>query len=462
MTVERTYPIYVVFPPEDADQEIAGAYARGDVARLIEIVTRRLRHTSTASEEEVSRLSSLLVGSKTTAYALPSRRWVLQAYGLPPEVAPVQGPILLVTFADESSAVWVHDFIDSYVKANPNGLFRGVGADLALCPTQFWCPGEGGQGLFATRRAAEMLMRSDGLARRGLRGRDVNVIVVDQGFDETLVARFGGRWWNRPHQPPVGGSQHGNRTVRNILSLAPEATYYDLPLIPSAIADIQQFVSDAQAAFETVRHDIGRLRAIRGVTGPWVMANAWAVFDRSSEAPRGSYTARAAHPFNKEVGNVEAAGVDLIFAAGNCGQFCPDWRCSENGPGRSIWGANAHPKVLTVGAVRADTMWTGYSSQGPGPTDLQHGKPDLCAPSQFSENDDARRGNTGTSTACALAAGAVAAMRTRWHTARVPPANLRDLLCGSARPVATPHDYRFGFGVLDVEKAVISAEAQYP
>jgi hypothetical protein len=384
------------------------------------------------------------------------RPWILEAYGLPKMAHPTS-ILCIIEFDDSAAAKALNDLLVGI----PTSILR-FGADLPFGATQFWCPGEGGQGLFATRRAAETLMRSAGLARRGLRGRDVNVIVVDQGFDESLVSRFGGRWWNRPYQPPKGGSEHGNRTVRNILSLAPEATYYDLPLIPSAIADIQQFVSDAQAAFETVRHDIGRLRTIRGVAGPWVMANAWAVFDRSSEVPLGSYTERAEHPFNDEVEKVEAAGVDVVFAAGNCGQFCPDRRCSENGPGHSIWGANAHPRVLTVGAVRADTMWTGYSSQGPGPGDLERAKPDLCAPSQFSEDDDARRGNTGTSTACALVAGAVAAMRTRWDTAVVSPAAMRDLLRRRARPVAMPYDYRFGFGILDVENAVILAETQYP
>lgn len=460
MVNERTYPVYFLMR---RDEELARLYERGEVEALLKIVIERIKkNAKKKSADSIRNLSKLLSKFTSKSVSLPSRKWVLEAYGLPREPATVEGQILVLNFQDPKSAVWLHDFVKDYVEKNPGGIFLGVGADLGFETTQFWCPGEGGQGLFATRQAAETLMRSNCLEQRGLRGRDVNVIVVDQGFDETLVLRFGGRWWNRPTQPPKGGSEHGNRIVRNILSLAPEATFYDLPLIPPAIADVPQFVSDAQAAFETVRHDIGRLRTIRGVTGPWVMANAWAVFDRSSEVPLGSYTEGDRHPFNKEVEKVEQAGVDLIFAAGNCGQFCPDRRCSENGPGHSIWGANAHPQVLTVGAVRADTMWTGYSSQGPAPTTLQRDKPDLCAPSQFSEDDDARRGNTGTSTACALAAGAVAALRSRWDATTISPAAMRDLLRSRARPVAQPHDYRFGFGILDVENAVNSAEAQYP
>jgi hypothetical protein len=439
------YRLYVTF----ANSAITATSSGGqDGAEIKALLIRALRKAGNAS----SKIDSLL--KRATQYIFP-RRWFLEAYGLPKETNPTS-VICVIEYEDAEAARALNETLVGI--ATP--IFR-FGADLQFGAAQYWCPGEGGQGLFATRSAAETLMRSDFLAQRGLRGRDVNVIVVDQGFDETLVPRFGGRWWNKPYQPPKGGSEHGNRVVRNILTLAPEATFYDLPLIPPAITDVPQFVSDAHKAFETVRHDIGRLRALRGVTGPWVMANAWAVFDRSSEVPLGSYTTGRLHPFNKEVEEVEKAGVDLVFAAGNCGQFCPDRRCSEAGPGHSIWGANAHPQVLTVGAVRADTMWTGYSSQGPGPASLQRDKPDLCAPSQFSENDDARRGNTGTSTACALAAGAIAAMRSRWDTGTVPPADLRNLLRSTARPVAPPHDYRFGFGVLDVRNAVQSAEAQY-
>ena len=85
---------------------------------------------------------------------------------------------------------------------------------------------------------------------------------------------------------------------------------------------------------------------------------------------------------------------DIIFCAGNCGGVCPDGRCGPNdfGPGRGIWGANAHPSVLTVGAVRTDTSWIGYSSEGPGPgrppfNKLANQKPDLCAPSEFRRNE---------------------------------------------------------------------------
>ena len=122
--------------------------------------------------------------------------------------------------------------------------------------------------------------------------------------------------------------------------------------------------------------------------------------------------------------------------------------------------------VLTVGAVRTDKLWLGYSGQGPGITpmagipaipgtpSMAHDKPDLCAPSQFENEDDARP-NTGTSAACGLAAGAVALLRTRWPCSAVGPAALRNLMRNTAvQPYgAAGWRDRTGYGILDVAGA---------
>ena len=134
-------------------------------------------------------------------------------------------------------------------------------------------------------------------------------------------------------------------------------------------------------------------------------------------------------------------GIDVLFAAGNCGQFCPDNRCGglDRGPSRSIWGANSLQHVLTVGAVRADDMWLGYSSQGPGQQFLGKAKPDFCATSQFAEDDDGFNINTGTSAATGLTAGVIAALRSRWNSATVSPQALQQILHQTARkPTSVP------------------------
>ena len=147
----------------------------------------------------------------------------------------------------------------------------------------------------------------------------------------------------------------------------------------------------------------------------WVICNAWAVFDPSLESPEVPYANNPLHPVARRLTWLELLCEDIVFAAGNCGQFCPNDRCHPDytGPGRSINGANALGQVLTVGAVRTDRLWLGYLGQGPGIARMAQEKPDLCAPSQFANEDDAGP-NTGTSAACGLAAGAVALLRTKW------------------------------------------------
>jgi hypothetical protein len=91
--------------------------------------------------------------------------------------------------------------------------------------------------------------------------------------------------------------------------------------------------------------------------GPWILVNAWAVFDRSVEPSPGNYTENknpGGHPLINIVKlGIQFVALDVIFAAGNCGEFCASRRCGgvDRGPGRSIWGANALPEVITAGAV---------------------------------------------------------------------------------------------------------------
>ena len=122
-----------------------------------------------------------------------------------------------------------------------------------------------------------------------------------------------------------------------------------------------------------------------------MICNAWGVFDPSLEPPEVPYANNPLHPVAVALRWLELLCTDIVFAAGNCGQFCPNARCHPNftGPGRSINGANALGAVLTVGAVRTDRLWLGFSGQGPGIDGMEHDKPDLCAPSQFANEDDA-------------------------------------------------------------------------
>jgi hypothetical protein len=347
--------------------------------------------------------------------------------------------------------------------------------------------------LFHTRQAAEALIRADALQAQGLDGEGVNLVFFDEGISVPALAT---RFAQLPRHPAkarpgfVGGwkvtqpgfvprtpgraepRSHGTLVALNALSLAPAARVFDLPVLPDRVRDVVAFASSAAAALIWARLEIAEWLSA-AYPGPWVFCHAWGVFNRDLEHPRGGFTADPQNPFHRWVAMLDhELRDDQVFAAGNGGQFAPHPYCGAGdiGPGRSVLGANSSPHVLTVGAVRADGAWIGYSAQGPGQEAFQASpatglqfplpieKPDLCAPSHFMEPGDAAWVSSGTSTACGLAAGAVAALRSQGSPlAKLSPAELRVHLRQAARKPAgeaAGYDIRFGHGILDLAAAL--------
>ena len=123
----------------------------------------------------------------------------------------------------------------------------------------------------------------------------------------------------------------------------------------------------------------------------------------------------------------------------------------------------ASQRSASTGAVRSDDTWLGYSSQGPGL--LTPDKPDLCVPSQYREITDAHLINTGTSASCALAAGVIAALRSRagWDSNRISPQALRDILVATARKTHySTWNGKLGNGILNVRDAYGELGNQFP
>lgn len=369
------------------------------------------------------------------------------------------------------------EVVDDIIKAvkQKSDVFAGSSPDITFASADHWCIGEALNPIFSDRSAAERTVGIDYLrAQPGTTGEGVNVVVVDQGLDsQALGGSYGGGWHvgncnpGSPHPHP--GSirpPHGMMIANNILKVAPKAKLFDLPMAPTQISNIQAFLSDANAAYIGMLADIALWR-LGQYPGPWILVNPWGILNRKLEFPRGHYTQNPNSPLNVDVASAVALNMDVVFAAGNCGQFCPDNRCGGNdrGPSQSIWGANSLAQVLTVGAVRADDMWLGYSSQGPGQPFLGSAKPDLCLTSQFCEDDDGFTINTGTSAACGLAGGVLAALRSRWNAATVPPLLLQQILNQTARkPVNLPWSnrlaHRLGNGILDL-RAAFGVLSQY-
>src|SRR4029077_4740530 len=394
-----------------------------------------------------------------------------------PELNEVVVALEVAKGEDESAAEEAVDAIIKGVAKKPE-LFTGSSSDIPFAGSDHWC-GEGGDPIFSDRAGIERLLGVDYLRNQGsTTGKGVNVVVVDQGLDAQALGNNYGSGWAvgnaHPGSPPLQpGSvrlSHGMMIANNILKVAPEAKLFDLPLAPPKISNIQTFLSTADAALRIVLDDIASWKT-GAFPGPWILVNPWGIFDRKSEYPKGHYT-QGLDPNNCFIKLMREAvnnNIDVLFSAGNCGQFCPDDRCgaTDQGPGRSIWGANSMAEVLTVGAVRADTMWLGYSSQGPGQPLLGSDKPDPCAASQFCENGDAFSINTGTSAACGMTGGILAALRSRWDSATVSPGDLKTVLNQTARKPSglqwgNDLGYRLGNGILDARAAFDELKALYP
>jgi len=285
-----------------------------------------------------------------------------------------------------------------------------------------------------------------------LDGRGVKLMIVDTGIDQSLVGVSGGFSINPAVSPGNSPPDHGTMVAFDACITAPKAMVFDYPLLKSASGS--QWVgllSDAIRVFAEI------MIAVYQTPGPAVVVNSWGMYDRSQDAPIGSpqnYSANPRHPFNQLITTLVGMGIDVVFAAGNCGSTCPDSRCgpSDRGPGNSIHGANSHPEAITVGAVTINGDVLGYSSEGPG--GLASQKPDVAGFSHF-VGSGVFPVDSGTSAACPVVAGVVAAFRSKPSIKPLAPAQLKAVLMKSARDVGAPGwDPQTGWGVVDAGAAL--------
>ncbi len=337
-------------------------------------------------------------------------------------------------------------------------VVTGVFADPAIEPV-LTCGGDPSVGDW---HGVGTLLHADDLAAAGLTGQGVALAVVDTGINAAQVDRVRGghmtidaaRSWNpsgvtgAPGKFPV---DHGSMCAFDALICAPRASFLDLPVLRSVRqgqTTMDGLLSDALAGYAHLRTVLTDQPA---ATRALVVSNSWGSFSPDWDFPvgqPGNYSDNPAHPFNVIVGSLEAAGADILFAAGNCGRDCPDGRCAY--PDRPISGANSHPSVLSIGGVDTANRRVGYSSQGPGR--LADHKPDVCTYTHFagSQAFGADEPDTGTSAACPVAAGLVAAVRTKWSATALPPAQLRALIQRTALDRgAKGFDYDYGYGIAD-------------
>jgi subtilisin family serine protease len=297
------------------------------------------------------------------------------------------------------------------------------------------------------------------VADAGMDGYRVPVAIVDTGINLAHLESKGRapkfsaqRSWSpagvatKPGKHPVG---HGTMCAYDVGITAPKATLVDHAILLSETPGetaMSGLLSDAVLAYSKL---LGTVQAVPASRRALVVNNSWGMFDPAWDFPvghPGNYSDNPAHPFNVIVASLEAAGADILFAAGNCGRDCPDGRC-RFGAARPICGANSHPSVLSVAGVDTRKRRVGYSSQGPGR--LNPDKPDLSAYTHF-RGSGVYPEDGGTSAACPVAAGVVAAVREKYPASVLSPAELRALLFKTAEDLGgTGFDHDFGWGVID-------------
>jgi hypothetical protein len=117
-----------------------------------------------------------------------------------------------------------------------------------------------------------------------------------------------------------------------------------------------------------------------------------------------------------------------------------------------IMGANSYPEVLTIGGCDISDKLVGYSSRGPSIAGMFPEKPDLVAYTHFLGSKAQRIyiPDSGVSAACAVAAGCVAALRTKVSPDIVAPSELFAILRSTAQnPAGAEWDPGYGFGIID-------------
>jgi len=317
-------------------------------------------------------------------------------------------------------------------------------------------------------------LKTAALAARGLDGAKVAVAIMDTGINLAhLQAQPLSRGafvdiansWVVPGTTTTPGFHpldHGTMCAYDVLIGAPKATLLDYPVLGSkapggalgggvlslAFKAYSQIMSSWAVSFDA--NGLTKYDAL-------VISNSWGIFHPSSDFPEGHpgrYIDNSRHPFNQLVGMLARSGADIVFAAGNCGSPCADISCSGLTTG-TITGANALGDVLTLAGCDTADQRVGYSSQGPSITNMFQNKPDVTAYTHFQGSlvTGTNTPDGGTSAACAVAAGCVAALRTKLKPAATPSTGLFDQLRATARRppgvAAAGWNADYGFGIID-------------
>jgi subtilisin family serine protease len=350
------------------------------------------------------------------------------------------------------------DIVDSQGRAR---IFSDPG--IALVPA---C---GGDAPIGSALDVARLIGVGRLNKLGMTGAGTAIAIVDNGINLQFLRNKGLRpkldvhssWSPKTTvEPGLAPVDHGTMCAYDALIGAPDATLLDYATLRTTRhggSIMDGVLSDAITAYGKLL----QLMSISAEERPFhslVISNSWGVFSPDWDFPAGSpgrYIDNPSHPFHAAVKSLADAGADIVFAAGNCGSLCPDGRCNYPADQPTITGANSYPEVITVAGADVNRNAVGYSSRGPGAIDPK--KPDIAGYTHFKGSCAFGDGepDSGTSAACPVVAGVIAAFRSVYPYAEGDPsrspAAVKQFLLNSAiqLPGTQGFSYDTGYGIID-------------
>lgn len=285
----------------------------------------------------------------------------------------------------------------------------------------------------------------------GFRGAGVVVATMDTGVDPNH-RDLGGKWrggtnsWfdpNGEHSTPFDSTGHGTQVMGLLvggnatgtaIGVAPDARWIAVKIFDDAgVAEL----SDIHAGFQWLLDPDNNTETD---DAPDVVNNSWGFRTLVSQC----YT-----EFQPDVQALKAAGIAVVFSAGNEGPS----------PETSVSPAN-YPESIAVGALDETVTVAPFSSRGPTPCDRSI-YPKLTAPGVNIKTADLTLGGvfptastsvSGTSFSSAHVAGSMALLRGA--APGVPVNQLETALQESALDLgAIGPDNDYGYGLLDVAGA---------
>ena len=341
--------------------------------------------------------------------------------------------------ASEAPTFVVRGFVEATLEDPPLEI---DGIAIFADPAIEGLPACGGDPPVGTWNDVQTLLDTATLAEKGMDGQNVAIAIMDTGVNIEYLANILGftpafdeanSWLPRGASSRAGqwpieteelklGLNHGTMCAFDALIAAPNATLVECTILrnaPPGGSIMSGSLSNALSAFSSVLNSWKDTTNTDGLSkyAGLVLSNSWGIFHPRWDFPvghPGRYSDNPRHPFNRILEPMARAGIDVLFAAGNCGADCPDRRC-ESRTSEAIMGAAAMVDVLSIAGADTNGERVGYSSQGPSIAGMYDMKPDITSYTHFSGSEVFGAGtpDSGTSAACPVMAGCIAALRTK-------------------------------------------------